>query len=271
MEVILTQSSLREQAIETLNDEELHLFKKTEQPLEETVQATGQNIGSKDEVTVFEDNSLAAYGVNYENMSCFRGKGHSKFAMNDNLLRQIWHGLNYAEIPDQNIGVPPQFLSAMNTFEILSLYRAFARLLENGNVPTGKDRETISKEELKTMPAEMVISKMVGYGCKHAALWRMRERGWTYFPTRRNDLIKRIRAFSPETKNNFIRLLDNPKRNIELKVAFAEFGVFYNPVYDGASTNRRVRNMRGPIARRKYCQAISYFLNELYKGNIQHK
>lgn len=279
IEEILTKSTVRARALhlvalDGINWEKIRATEgqdKADQLLEEFIKTTEEEIGSRKGVAVLDGNSLGGYGVDYGDLSCFRGKGEGRFDMNYKLLRQIWYGLNYVEVPEEVPGIPHEFLSTMNTFEILSLYRAFARLIEYGNIPTGKGKETISKDELKAMPAELIISKMVGYGCRHKALSTMRKRGCDYFPTKRGDLIKRIRPFNRELKDRFRRLLDNRRRTTKLTEERGEYPDFEDPCYYGIDARRGLLTIKGYFGRKKYTGAIAYFMERLYNRNTQQK
>ena len=276
-EIVLTETALRQKAshmvaIDGVNWEQIRAREgeaKAARLLEEAIEAEKESIASQPGVDIFKDNSEPGYGVNYDNLSCFRSKGQASFDQNYLLLRQIWYGINYVEVPGRKSGVPHEFLSAMNTSEILSLYRAFARLLEKRNIPTGKGEETISKEELKGMPVELVISKMVGYGCRHQAMAAMTKRGWTYFHTRRGDLIRRIKPFGQRTKDKFMELLDNSVRTTQLTSGRGGQYDFEDPCYDGWDARRGLMKIKGPMGRKSYTRAIASFMGNLYARNTQ--
>ncbi|MBU0629234.1 MAG: hypothetical protein KKC75_08665 [Nanoarchaeota archaeon] len=274
--VLLTESSLRTKAAHMValhgtNWEGIRRSegtKRANQLLEEVIADETDKIASRVGVTVFKDNSFPGYGINYDNLSCFRGKGEGRFDMNYNLLRQIWYGMNYVEVPEENSGVPHEFLAAMNTFEILSLYRAFARLIEKSSIPTGSGKKTISIKELRELPAEIVISKMVGYGCRHQAISTMRQRGWNYFPTGRGDLIKRIKPFGYQLKDRFMKLLHEQKRTTELTEKRGQYPDFHDHCYDGKDARMGVIAIKGYPGRKKYTSAIASFMQGLYSRNI---
>ncbi len=154
-------------------------------------------------------NSLLGYGVNEKNLDCF--KERDSFNMNYNMLRQIWLGLNYVET--ETSGVPHEILSVMNTSEILSLYRGFGKLIRDGHIKKGRRRT--KKEELKSMPIEQVISRMISYGCNHKAMAALTKVGYTQFSTKSRDLAKRIKPLSRQVKDRFMKLLDAPKIKVE--------------------------------------------------------
>jgi hypothetical protein len=172
--------------------------------IEDAVLAEEKRIRETAGVKVLE-NTHPGYGINEKDLkNCFqsRSQGDKNFF----LLKMIWHGINYVEL-EGVYGVPHNMLSSMNTFEILALYRGFGKLIRDGYVgPTKTDR--ITKEELKEMPAEQVASKLVGYGCKYAAMIALRQKGYTEFPTGPGDLVKRIELFDKQTKDRLMRLLD---------------------------------------------------------------
>jgi hypothetical protein len=239
---------------------------KTDKMLEQAIQDEEEKIASRSNVLVFEDNSLPGYGIDSSTMSAFRGLGAENFAMNNQLLRQIWCGLNQTEVEGQP-GIPHEFLSAMNTLEILSLYRAFGRLMKYGNMEL--DKERISREQLKQMPAEQAVSKMVGYGCRHQAVQAMRKRGCSYFPTGKGDLIKRIKPFNDNVKDTFMQLLDAPTRTSPFTVKEGRKWDFNDPCYRTTTPDGKVIALKGVAARDRYIDSISSFMQEVYHRKTQ--
>ena len=183
---------------------------KGNQLLEEALSAEVEKIRSRPGVAVYPDNNLPGYGVNQEDLdNCFGSRTQGK--KNFYLLRQTCRGIYYVETEGVS-GVPHEMLSAENTFEILACYRAFGKLIKEDFIKT--DDWKITREELKDMSPELVASKMVGYGCRHAAMIAMRQKGHTKFPTRRGDLIKRIKPLSKQVKDRFMQLLDIPEPEV---------------------------------------------------------
>ena len=150
-------------------------------------------------------NSLPGYGINETTLSCFKARYQGN--KNYYLLRQIWRGLNYTET--ESSGTPHILLASMNTSEDLALERGFGKMIKDGYIELGKRRITI--KDLKSMPAERVVSQMVGYGMRHRAMHAMKRRGYAEFPTGSGDLIRRIKALDEKSKGEFIGLLDNPE------------------------------------------------------------
>jgi len=155
-------------------------------------------------------NSLPGYGVNETTLSCFRARYQGN--VNYYLLRQIWCGLTYTET-ENGQGTPHVFLASMNTSEDLALERGFGKLIKDSYIELGKRRITI--EDLRSMPAERVVSQMVSYGVRHKAMQNMKRRGYTKFPTESGDLIRRIKALDKKAKNRFMDLLDSPEIEVE--------------------------------------------------------
>ena len=179
-------------------------------------------------------NSLAGYGVNEKNLSCFRARYQGD--INFYLLRQIWRGITYTET--ESSGILHIFLASMNTSEDLALERSFGKLIKDGYIELGKRKIPI--EELKSIPAEKAVSQMVSYGMRHKAMQTMKKRGYTRFPTGSGDLIRRIKALDRKSKDKFMELLDNP----EIEIAdFKDKG--------------------------EYIAAVASFMQELYHRNTQ--
>ena len=257
---ILTNSGLRFRARENVSSEGcLELL------LDEAIQDEEEKIRSRKDVAVYDDNSLPGYGVNKKDMKpCFKPVYHGD--INYKLLRQIWYGLNYVELEGKQ-GVPHEILSAMNTSEILSLYRGFAKLIENRSIPA--DKENISIDKLKTMSAEEVVSKIVGYGCQHPAMIGMQKKGHAKFPTRPYDLIKRIRPLSKQVKAAFMQLLESKERTTQLTTLERGSYDFHDPCYDGWDFRRGLMRIKGIKGKEKYISAISSFMKGLYDRNAK--
>ncbi|MBW2981276.1 hypothetical protein KY343_00205 [Candidatus Woesearchaeota archaeon] len=210
---------------------------KGNQLLEEALDAEIEKIRSRPGVSVLPDNSLPGYGIDEKDLyECFssRTQGDKNFY----LLRQICRGIFYVETEGVS-GIPHEILSAENTFEILSNYRAFGKLIKDDCIKTDDWKTT--REELKEMPAELVVSKMVSYGCRYAAMVAMRQKGYIRFPTESGDLIKRIKPLSKQVKDKFMQLLDIPEPEVP------------------------------QLTKKEYIETISEFMHKLYKRNTSKK
>ncbi len=233
--------------------------------LDGAIQDKEEEIRSRKDVAVYDDNSLSGYGVKKRDMiPCF--KRVYKGDINYKLLRQIWYGLNYVELEGKQ-GVPHEMLSAMNTSEVLSLYRGFTKLIENKSIPNEKGN--ISIDKLKTMSAEEVVSKIVGYGCQHPAMGDMQKKGHTKFPTRPYDLIKRIRPLSEKVKAAFMQLLDSKERTTQLTTLERGSYDFHDPCYDGWDARKGLMKIKRIKGKEKYISAICSFIKGLYNRNTQ--
>ncbi|MBW2980877.1 hypothetical protein KY360_05670 [Candidatus Woesearchaeota archaeon] len=255
---ILTASNLRKRVVQRLTSEG-----RFEQLLEESLIAdTEQAIIDEGSIEdVFLDNSLEAYGANKKDMSCFRAKaGPDK---NYEALRQIFFGLYYAEgniegkdwNPNkEKYGAPHEMLATMNTSEVFGFYSGLTMMIE-GIVPEGKTKP-LSREELKEMKPEKVVSMLVGYGYsrRHVMQTAMAERGCYHFPTEPGDLAKRIKSLSQGVKDKIMNLLDVPKRDIP------------DPCYDKTQPgNRRA----GPYGKNTYIKHIEISMAKLHKTNTK--
>lgn len=154
-------------------------------------------------------NSLPGYGINEQALSCFKPKYQGD--INFYLVRQIRRGLTYTET--ESSSMPHIFLASMNTSEDLALERGFGKLIKDGYIELRKRRITI--EDLKGMPAEKAVSQMVSYGMRHKAMQAMKRKGYTKFPTKSGDLIRRIKALDRKSKGKFMALLDSPEIEVE--------------------------------------------------------
>ena len=123
---------------------------------------------------------------------------------------------------------------------------------------------------LKNMPAELAISKMISYGCRHDALYTMRNRGFTGFPTERGDLIKRIVPFTQQTKDRFMTLLDNKMRTTEVTKKDAWYD-FHDPCYDAMDARKVPLYIKGYTGTNIYCRAIDSFMKNLHERHTQQK
>jgi len=249
---ILSHSGLRTRAIEEL------VSRGVEQPSLEDITFEEGRISSKEGVVIYHDNGKA-YGADKKDMSCFRSKA-GKSDKNYEALRQISSGIYYAEgnIEDKDwkpgeYGAPHEMLATMNTSEIFGFYSGLTMLIE-GIVPEGKTKP-LSREELKKMEPEKVVSMLVGYGySRRHVMQTMAERGCSHFPTERGDLIKRIKSLSQGVKDEIMKLLDVPKRDIP------------DPCYDESKPgNRRT----GPYGKNTYIKHIVASLEKLYQANTQ--
>ena len=189
---ILTESGLKIKARENVSSEGcLELL------LEGSIQDEVEKIRSRKDVAVCPDNSFPGYGVKSRDMNpsfkpVYQGD------INYKLLRRIWYGLNYVELEGKQ-GVPHEILSAMNTSEILSLYRGFTKLIERRSLPT--DKGNISLDALKEMSAEDVVSKIVGYGCKHQAMIDMQKKGHIKLVVKDHNLLPDDYVFDIEIRS----------------------------------------------------------------------
>ena len=242
IEVILTASEVRRRAqhmvaldggwADTGLDQ-----KELDTTIEEAIQAEEKKIESRPGVIVYPDNNLPGYGVNEEDLAeCFKSRAQGD--KNYHLLKLIWNGISYVETENVS-GVPHEMLSAKNTVEILSHYRGFGKLIRDGYIAT--EDWKITKEQLKEMSAEQVVSKLVSYGCRYKAMSDLREKGYTGFPTGSGDLIKRIRALNKQVKDRFMRLLDIPEPEVP------------------------------PLGKNEYIEGIAFLMKKVHKANTPKK
>ncbi len=210
---LMTIPALYSRAVHMVTLEGINLFdlkkagKNIDKIVNEIIADKAQNIKSRPNVEILGINDLPGYGLSIDALSCFKGRGAKKFDMNLNLLRMIWLGLNYTEKGDHK--VPSEILGSLNSGEILSVYRAYGKLIRDGFIEYASHK--IRREELIKYSAEEFVSKMVGYGCRHDAMEIMNGRGYHEFPTGKGDLIARVSAFTPSIKNELILAAANPR------------------------------------------------------------
>jgi hypothetical protein len=257
---ILTDSGLSSRARENVVSEGcLGLL------VDDLIQDEEARIRSKGDVLVCPDNSLPGYGVKKKDITdSFKPRYQGD--INYSMLRQILYGLNYVEIEGEQ-GVPHEMLSAMNTSEVLSLYRGFTKLIERGKLPT--DKGSVSLDDLKEMSAEEVVSKIVGYGCKRKAMGAMQKKGHTKFPTKPYDLIKRIKPLSEKVKAAFMKLLESKRKTTQLTTPERGSYDFHDPCYDGWDLRKGLMRIRGIRGKGLYASSICSFLGGLYKRNTK--
>ena len=236
---ILTNSGVRTRAVEEL------VLGGVGKPSLEQITAQQERILSESDIDLFKDNDQPGYGAVKDIFSAFMGRGQKGFDINYNVLGQIWRGLNYVENAG---GVPHEMLSAMNTGEIIALYRAFAKLIEKGKIEVKKGTY-LKAEELQKMKPEEALSKMMGYGYRRTAMGSLRRKGVTYFPAQSGDLARRVTPLSQGVKDRFMDLFDlSQYKGIKIE----------NPT-----------TKKGKIGKEQYIDAICAHTDKLYQVNTK--
>jgi hypothetical protein len=222
--MVLTPTTLRQVAERNIGQQDLFT------PLDELVEQAKASILAHPNVLFFpKENNVPGYGVVADDLRCFlrvprdrRGKPTIEGRTNYHRLKNMYNGMNYVEgpvldqhTPDFPNGIPPEMLAVMNTFELLSVYGSLGVIIPSGSLRIrdshGNVIEECSKGELKAMPVEHAVSKMVAANTSRGPMHYMTKRGFHGLPGGREDLKDRIRPLNDHTKAQFILMMDRPR------------------------------------------------------------